>query len=348
MKVLITRTDRLGDTILASPTWSALREARPDTEITLLTGTAHLPLFESDPDLAEVVPFPAGDRTNIDALAKDLTSRRFDALVALYVDSDVARLVRRTGAALKVGPLSKPRTWFLFNRPFRQKRSQGEMHEADYNGRLLEGLGVSYSPRPPRIHLSAEVISREGPLLSGILGKREPDPFVVLHPGMGGSALNWPPVRYAELAGRLLREREETIVVTGMSTDAPFLAEVLKIDHPRLVNGTRKLDLTGLALLLRRASAFIGPSTGPMHLATALDTPVITIFSPLGVQQPRRWGPYHARSTVLSPPVGCGEKYRCSAGRCPDYDCMDRITVEDAFSAVTEWLDRKRSVPMEG
>lgn len=345
MKVLITRTDRLGDTILASPTWSALSEARPDAEITFLTGTPHLPLFEDDPALAEVIPFPAGDRTGIDALAKDLTSRRFDALVALYVDGDVARLVRRTGAPLKIGPLSKPRTWFLFNRPFRQKRSQVQMHEADYNGRLLEGLGVTYRPRPPRIRLSAEKLSREGPLLSKILGKRAADPFVVLHPGMGGSALNWPPGRYAELAGHILRQRQETIVVTGMPADAPFFAEVLKKDHPRLVDGTGKLDLTGLALLLRRASAFIGPSTGPMHLATAVDTPVIAIFSPLGVQQPRRWGPYNSRGTVVTPDLGCGEKHRCSAGRCPDYDCMERITVDEVFTALAGWLEREGGIP---
>lgn len=339
MKVLITRTDRLGDTILASPTWLALKDVRPEAEITLVARGPYLPLFENDPSLAEVVAFPQGSREALDRLSQQLSAGKFDLLLALYVDREVARLVRRTAAPLKAGPVSKAHTWFLFNRPLRQKRSRSLLHEADYNGLLLERLGLPYYPRPPRIFLSEEQRAGEDALLSRLGGDLGADPFVVLHPGMGGSAGNWPALKYALLVDRLLEERKEVFVLTGTEADSPYLGDLPKRRHPRLINAVGEVGLQELALLLRRAALFIGPSTGPMHLATALDTPVVTVFSPVQVQQPRRWGPYHSRGTVLVPPVECPEKYRCRKERCRDYDCMDRITVDEVSAAVYRWLD---------
>lgn len=340
VKVLISRTDRLGDTVLASPTWQALFDAHPDADITLLTREAYRPLFENDPALGKVLALPAGSGPPIDKLARQISEERFDALLALYVDGDVARLIRRTGIPLRTGPLSGPRTWFLFNRPVRQRRSRSLLHEADYNGLLLKSLGTAYRPRPPRVHLPKGGKAVEDALLNRLFADSAERPFIVVHPGMGGSAVNWPSARYRQLVERFTAEREERVVVTGTAADRPYLGAFEGITHPRLVDAVGKVDLLELAFLLRRASLFVGPSTGPMHLATALDTPVVTLFSPLRVQQPRRWGPYHSRGSVLTPPVTCPESRRCRKDRCADYDCMDRISVDEVLTAMGTWLDK--------
>ncbi len=341
MKVLIVRTDRLGDTILASPTWQALKEAHPEARVTLLTRRAFLPLFEADPLLEEVLAMPEEGRGGLDRLAADLSSRGFDALLVLYVDRAVARLVRRTASPLKAGPLSKPSSWLLFNRPLRQRRSASLLHEAEYNGRLLGALGISYLPHRPRVSPAPPGRGGEEALVRRLLGDRSRDPYLVVHPGMGGSALNWPAKRYGSLVRALLQERDETVVITGTEADAPHLGSILSQTHRRLVNTVGSLSLVELAFLLRGASVFVGPSTGPMHLATAVDTPVVTLFSPLRVQGARRWGPYCARGTVLTPPVDCRQTRRCRGHRCADRDCMDRIAVGDVLSAVACWLDAK-------
>lgn len=339
MKYLIVRTDRLGDCILASPVWQALKAARPEAGVSFLTRKSFLPLFKSDPLLDSVITLPEGGRRGMEELSGRLSNMRFDAILTLFVDREIARLIRGTAAAVKAGPLSKPRSWFLFNRPLRQQRSRSLMHEGDYNGRLLQTLGIPYQPRPPRIHLSESQSGREIALRERVLGERFREPFLVVHPGMGGSALNWPRARYQELVDRLLKERSETVIVTGTEEDRSYLGDLPRIVHPRLVNTVGKLDLVEFALLLRRAVVFIGPSTGPMHLATALDTPVVTLFSPVHVQQSRRWGPYHARGSVLTPPVSCPEKHRCRERSCPDYDCMEGISTEDVMVALRRWLD---------
>ncbi len=337
MNVLIIRTDRLGDTILASPTWQALKEGR-DIEISLLIREDLLPLFRHDPSLARVFTFPAEKERDLDRLARELSSRNFDALVALFVDRDVARLIRRLPIPLKIGPVSKPRSWFLFNRPVRQGRSRSHRHEADFNGLLLRELGVTYQPRPPRIFLPPAKEQKDQAPAARFFPGNDGRPLIVVHPGMGGSAGNWPAARYRELIDDLLHEGNATVVVTGTAADRKYLGKIPGIRHPRLVNMVGELDLVELGLLLRRASVFVGPSTGPMHLATALDTPVVTLFSPVQVQHPRRWGPYHARGTIFLPPVDCPEKYRCRGSRCPHFDCLDRIAVENVSLAVRRWM----------
>jgi len=157
---------------------------------------------------------------------------------------------------------------------------------------------------------------------------------------MGGSALNWPSKRYAALVNMLLSETEATVLVTGTDADREYLGSLLTRTSPRLVSAVGKVGLVELAMLLRRASVFIGPSTGPMHLATAFDTPVVTLFSPVGVQQARRWGPYLARGTVLTPPADCREKHRCRGRKCHHHDCMDLISVGEVLQSVKEWLEK--------
>ncbi len=201
---------------------------------------------------------------------------------------------------------------------------------------------MAYRPRRPRIHLPAGKDEREGDLRRKLFGERAEAPYIVVHPGMGGSSLNWPAKRYAALVNMLLSGTEETVVVTGTDADREHLGSLLTRTSSRLVSAVGKVTLVELALLLRRAAVFVGPSTGPMHLATALDTPVVTLFSPVRVQRARRWGPYHARGTVLTPPADCHEKHRCRGRRCPHHDCMDLISVGEVLQSVKEWLELRR------
>jgi ADP-heptose:LPS heptosyltransferase len=345
VNVLVLRTDRLGDTILASPTWQALKEHRRDIEISLLLREDLLPLFRHDPSLARVYPLPGEKERDIDRLARELLSRNFDALIALFVDRDAARLIRRLPVPLKIGPLSKPRTWFLFNRPVRQGRSRSHLHEADFNGLLLRELGVPYRPRPPRIFLPATGEKDDRAPAARLFREEDTLPLVVIHPGMGGSAGNWPAARYRELIDSLLLEEDVNVAVTGTAADRQYLGTIPGIRHPRLVNMVGALNLVELGYVLRRAAVFVGPSTGPMHLAAALDTPVVTMFSPVQVQHPRRWGPYHARGTTFLPTVDCPEKYRCRGSRCPHFDCLDKIAVEDVKAAADRWISGKSPPP---
>ena len=94
--------------------------------------------------------------------------------------------------------------------------------------------------------------------------------------------------------------------------------------------------------LYSEAAAFVGPSTGPTHLANLVGTPVLCFFSPIRVQSAMRWAPYYRdqnKLQVLVPNVVCGEEKKCAGESCPYFECMDRIEISDAKDRVLKLLE---------
>lgn len=160
---------------------------------------------------------------------------------------------------------------------------------------------------------------------------------------MGGSALNWPFEKYIELARALVQDGHPVVVTAGMGEEematrvAVHGAHVCSAKHDAL-------DLPRLAALQSLLATFVAPSTGPLHLASATGTPVVSVYPPIQVQHPDRWGPYVRgdRSRVLVPVTReeCGENFRCRGSACKHYPCMERVESSTVLKAVRELLAR--------
>ena len=171
MKVLVTRTDRLGDLVLSVPVFADLKGARPDWDIQAMVAPMAVPLVENDPHLSRVWTWR--DDLSADAvaeLAAKVADAGFDAVVMLQYRRQLAGLCRDAGIPLRYGPWSKWTSWFLLNRGLRQNRSAGVRHEMEFNldlGRRLladQGQGVQIpASSGPRLYLdeSQQVAARE-------------------------------------------------------------------------------------------------------------------------------------------------------------------------------------------
>src|SRR5690606_28578971 len=137
----------------------------------------------------------------------------FRIAVALQTQWRLGLALYFAGIRYRVGPLSKLHSFFVYNRGIRQHRSQVEMHEADYNLQLLRRLGVRVTARtlPTRIHISEDRIRDARKWLSEI-GVVETEKLVAIHPGMGGSALNWPEEHFIELICQLARGGKQVLL----------------------------------------------------------------------------------------------------------------------------------------
>ncbi|MBI5869173.1 MAG: glycosyltransferase family 9 protein [candidate division Zixibacteria bacterium] len=162
---------------------------------------------------------------------------------------------------------------------------------------------------------------------------------VVIHPGCGGSARNWKPERYRVLC-QILMENDLSVIVTGSDAERGLAAEVIGREGDRAISVAGTTGLNQLAALLQQASVFVGPSTGPMHLAAAVGTPVVALFGPVRNTGPDRWGPLGNGHKVFQPPV---DTCKCRIGHCQLGDCMDMIPVEDVATAVLNAV-RKRAL----
>lgn len=332
MRILVTRTDRLGDVILATPVLRKLKELNPAASISFLVQPQWMPVLQYGPEI-EVIPYdPQGHEGT---LIENLRSHRFDVAYVLKDDPRVSRVVKAAGIPVRIGTYSSLRSFFNFNEGKWQRRSQCRMHEAEYNLDLITALTPAATPEElPRawVETAADARVRAGEFLAR--HRLKDQGFLVIHPGSSGSSRYVKPSKLHYLAQRL-GQKGNRVLVSGGPLEADLLAE-FKAAVPEVVilGSGAGLELDGLAEVYRSARIVIAHGTGPLHLAAAVETPVLAIFPPLFVLSNRRWGPLISRRTVWVPSVECPEKYRCRGERCAHFDCMDQFDVENAVRAV--------------
>lgn len=274
---------------------------------------------------------------------REIHSQRYDAAIVFHAPWWVGFLLWLARIPLRAGVKSQWHSFLFFNRAIRQKRSRAEHSELEYNFRLLESALQVPEGSLTRHHLKLEGLcgSARQTLLSkyGLTEK----PYSVVHPGMGGSALNWPTERYAEWINRLIAN--EWVVITGTATDEPYIAPL----RDRFRNEARVVWLDGkltgpeLITVLSAAQTVTAPSTGVMHLAASTGVRTLGIFSPVRVQHPRRWGPQGERVTTILPDVNCPGELSCLGDQCSLYPCMANLSVETAAKALKALPERPPS-----
>ncbi|HOX23925.1 MAG TPA: glycosyltransferase family 9 protein, partial [Elusimicrobiales bacterium] len=264
-------------------------------------------------------------------LTAELRGKQFDAAVLFFVERKAMLPVFWAGIPLRIGPGSK--IWSaLLNKIIFQCRSKNPGHEADFNIALLEPLGVKPQKAPCGIFLTEQEKQKAAHWLEERHGIKPQDKLAILHPGSRGSAKNWPPKRYAELAALLADAKPDLkILLTGSPQELPLLQEVRAASGKDLKLLRDKLSLRELIGVISRSAVLAANSTGPLHLAVALGVPTVSFFPPIKGCLPQRWGPYGAGHSVLQPELPVCAK--CSE-KCTHFNCMETITAAKAFEAI--------------
>lgn len=256
-----------------------------------------------------------------------LAQEKIDMAVSFHAPWWVAWELFKAQVKLRAGVLSKLHSFFFFNRRIRQKRSRSLKHEADYNTELICRALHLPAQESPLLKLSCQNNSN---LLASL--HLSPHEYSVVHPGMAGSAKNWSSQHFIKIISHL--SQKNPVVVTGTKMDEIYLQPIK--DHFRFSQSVLilqdRLSLAELLVLLKSARQVIAPSTGVLHLAAALGTPVYGIYSPIRVQDPRRWAPRGEGSiTLFKPYLSCPVKFECLGDKCPHYDCMNLITTHQVI-----------------
>lgn len=356
-RILVARPDRIGDVILSTPVIAALKTHYPNAHITFLVREFVAPLVRNIPDVDAVFVYdPNGRHAGIGGffrLMEELKAQRFQISIVLHSTFKLAAALYGVGVANRIGPLSKIHSYLFYNRGSRQRRSLVEMHEADYNLQLLRKLGIRVDSHriPSRIAVSSDrqVWAKEWLATQGWVRDAANDRkrLIVVHPGMGGSALNWPENYYVELI-RALKKEGHAVLVTG-GPEEGYLLERIKIQVAKtddvifVYGGSASGPMDQLAALFQEADLVVAPSTGPLHVAVALGKPVVTFYPPIRVQSAIRWGPYvrdPEEVGILVPEVYCGEDFKCRGPKCNYFPCMKMIGPREALSEVIRLLNR--------
>ncbi|RMD92200.1 MAG: glycosyltransferase family 9 protein [Calditrichaeota bacterium] len=334
-KVLIVRTDRLGDVILSTPVTTAFKQTFPGVKISMLANSRWMPLLQTHEDIDELISDNQENSTKLKPvvqLAGEIRSRAFDVAVVLHPTFRLALVLYIASVPVRLGSGYR---WysFLFNRRHFEHRKFSQKHELEYNLSLVETLGVRLDQIRFRFHLP-EKLNR---LTESFIQKQKP--VIVIHPGSGKSARNWRPQCYGHLAKICMERLGATVLITGTRDEHGLVKIVQNICGHRAISLCGRLTILQLAALLQQADLLITNSTGPLHLATALGTPVIGLYAPLPACHPQRWGPYGQGENVIMARQAC---HRCIKSKSIYCSCMDEITVQHVFEKVCHILNSKK------
>ena len=309
-RILIVRLGAMGDIIHGLPAVSALRAAAPNAKVGWLIEERWAELLCTLPtprsgsrspqrplvDRIHTVntrqwrnsPFSAQTWERVAAGLSDLHAERYDVAIDLQGAIRSSLLARWSGAPVIYG-FAQPREHLASMFYTRQVIAAGN-HVVEQNLSLVENVaGHPLNPAP--VELPEDETARQD--CDRWLQDRNFKDFVLLNPGAGWSAKQWPAERYGQVATQLTDYGMKSVINFGPSEQN--IANAVKAAS----NGAAETftgSLTRLIALTRRARLFIGGDTGPMHLAAALGVPVVAVFGPT---DPARNGPYDVRNIVL-------------------------------------------------
>ncbi len=343
-KLLISRTDRIGDFVLTLPVFKALSEEF-EFDFSVLCQEVVTPLLDNNPHVSDIITISKNSTRA--SLIDEIQSRGFDTLLVLVNDTQILNLLPKLKfITTRIGPISKPSTLLQYTHPALQKRSKSHFNEAQYNLDLLRIFGMdTYSATRPEIYFRPEEITdfklRLQETYSLFQNRHN---LVVLHAGMQGSALNWSIDSYYQLLVSLLSAGHQ-VILTGASDEEKesnknMILKLTNIQRENVLDLSSQLSLRELAVLTKLADLFIGPSTGPTHIANAAGTPLISFYPKIQVQSQKRWEPFMADSYIFAPQSPCNQKFKCTHDKCTYHNCMDEIDPGQVFAKAESFLSR--------
>ncbi len=353
---LINRSDAIGDTLLTIPMAKKLKAEWPNCKIVFLVSQRVYDLLKGVPDIDDFKVYHRNKKffwkmREVYRIFKEVKPTHYFYVGGGFFPNFFAFI---SLVPFRGGLLSRWHTYLFLNQGVRQKRSFVTMHEMEYNLNLLSPLGIHYTHHDfqnliPELKIFEDE-DREFELKffeELRKGGGTPDKkFILIHPGMTGHTLNWNSKNYGRLILRLNEIFPDRFhyVVSYTPSDEMYLKglrEVLSAEESKVPSvffyDGKQYGIRSFLSLAKRASVFIGPSTGTTHMAAAVGCPIVSIYSPIKIQSSLRWGPLSKNPSdvkVIVPDVICGETKKCILRECPYYDCMGQIEVEDVVREI--------------
>ena len=288
-RVIISRTDGIGDVILTLPMLGYLKKLWPEIQILFLGKTYTKSIIESCTAVDEFVNWDLIKDKSTREQISFFTQLDAAAIIHVFPTKQTTRIAKLAKVPIRVGTIGRLYNLANCNRLVRFTRKRSELHEAQLNFKLLKGLGISFIPTLPELPEYYNLKTQNLPnALTSLIDKTKFN--LVIHPKSKGSAVEWPESKYLELI-ETLDENKFNILITGTKDEAELLTRLptLKKQNAKPLFGLLKLE--ELIALIRNADGVLAASTGPLHIGAALGKKAIGLYAPQKPIHPGRWAP---------------------------------------------------------
>jgi lipopolysaccharide heptosyltransferase II len=339
-RILVRGPNWLGDAVMCEPALRGLRRLFPDAQIALLVKPAVADLFAGHPALTRVLTYDSRGRhaglSGKWALSGQLRRQGFDLAVLFQNAFEAAFLTFLAGVPRRYGYATDGRS-LLLSDPVAVPDRRTLVHQVRYYWDLLRPLGLTGDPPTPELVVfPEEEQAMAGRFAQG--GLIATDVVVGINPGSTyGEAKRWLPERFAEVTERLCRticesrEQQVSVVIFGAKGEERLGHEIAARLPSRSLVLSGATTIRELMAAVKRCAMLLTNDTGPMHIASAFQVPVVAIFGPTDWRTTSPFGSAHA---IVRQPVDCAP---CLLRECPiDHRCMTRVSVDQVYEAATK------------
>lgn len=326
-KILISRTDRLGDLILALPFIETFKKNYPKCKVDVMASLYASPILEHNDNINKILRVQNDQLQANYFYRKDLLQKvkkeNYNIVIVLYPERQISRLYYKAEIPIRIGTAGRFHSIF-FNTRLLHSRKKNIKHESQYNLDFMSFFKNSKTISKPKVYLTEKDILHAKRILSdtGVT-----DDFIVLHPGSGGSAESWSFDNFMKLYMEL-QKKGLVLVVSGSEKEGEIIDDLSISPHIDINKITGNTDLRTLAAVLSMAKVVVANSTGPLHLAVAVGTKTVGLYPSKKAMSPVRWGPIGKDHVVFQPKeIDC----TCPQGKCI---CMELIKPADVADKV--------------
>lgn len=345
-RVLVIKMRHHGDVLLTSPLFSNLKKAIPHAQIDAFIYKDTLPMLDGHPAIADYLLYDRGWKklsifkklVKEASLLKEIRARCYDLVINLTEGDRGAIAALISGSAYRIG-FDPKKSGFLGKRKIYThvvKDCPHPRHTVERQLDALRRIGIfpSIEERDLFLHVPQDAKSKVGTLLE----KEEirPGDYILIHPVSRWRFKCLATKQIARLIAALHKKEMQIVISAGPDAQEIAMVEEILALTPEVpvFNCAGQLTLKELSTLIQHAKALICVDSVPLHIASALKTPVVALFGPTSEQN---WGPWmHPKARVVSQKFSCRPCYQDGCGGSKMSDCLFSIPVESILSALDE------------
>ena len=319
-RLLFLRHDRIGDMVLSTAALKALRRGYPHAKITVLASERNFDILKHNPNVDEVLIYKG-----IPWFLREIRPRGYDLVIDPFVAYELkqALMTYLSGGKYRIGFEEAGReVFFNVGGPATSPPKRMVDHLLD----LAVLAGGKREGCEPEVFLSdTEIQWANDALVEKEI--RAHDLIIAIHPGAHYPSQRWPAERFGELSRTILERGEAQVILLGSQAEEVLLHDVKKIAGDG-IQVFSDLKLRDLMALINRCDLLVCNNSGPLHIASALKVPTVSMVGPTVTPL---WLPYGENNVVLNKRLSCSP---CNRAHCKDHECMESITVDEVFDAV--------------
>lgn len=345
-QILIVKLSAIGDVIHTMPSLNAIRENFPHSHITWIVEEAASDFVKGHKSIDRIIIsrrktwikdfFSSSCLKTIKQIytfIKEVRDTKYDLVIDFQtlLKSGIIVFLSRSDhkAGFDKGMEHMEHSYLFLNRRIPPVNMNN--HAIARSLLLLRAIGI----RSEKIVFNLPVRPRDREKAESLLDLNyinAAKPIIAINPVAKWKTKMWDSQKFALLADRLIEDHHARVLFTGSKKDFPLICDIINSMKNNAVNLAGKTTLKTLAAVFEKADIVVSTDTGPMHVAAAVETPVLALFGPTA---PWRTGPYGSIHRVVRADIECSP---CFKRKCKTTNCMKQISVDRVMTALSEFL----------